>query len=113
MLERMMMGLRLLTRTAPFGIQQDPLKIIDDEKLITENPVMRGLGASSYQLLMAIGIIGVVCSLILAGIKLSFTRNSRSRNEVKKSIGTTLLIAIVLFGFVGLLGMILEVIHSL
>ena len=111
--ERIVRGLRLLAGAAPFGIQQDPLKILDDGNLITQNPVMRSAGASAYQLLMAIGIIGVVCSLILAGIKLGFTKNSRSRNEVKKSIGTTLLIAVVLFGFVAILGMILEIVNSL
>ena len=113
MQERIVSGMHLLAGRVYLDILQDPLKIIDEGKLLTDNTVIKDTGSSAYQLLMAIGIIGVVCSLVLAGIRLSFARNSRSRSEVKKSIGATLLIAIVMFGFVGLLGLILEVVNSL
>lgn len=88
----------VLSSKNPFDILQD--------SYITKNDTFRDNAASAYQLLLVIGIIGLVTSLIMIGLKLSINKNSSKRSEEKSKLGFKIWLGILFFSFVTLMGYI-------
>lgn len=73
---------------------------------ITDNAAIKGTVNSLYSLLMAIGIVGLLITLIIIGIRL-MSPNSAKRAEAMEEMKWKVLIAVVLFGMTGIIGAVL------
>lgn len=58
---------------------------------------MRGTVASAFQLLLALGIIGLMVTVIIAAIRIAFAPPAK-RAEALSDIGTKVIVGICLFG---------------
>mgnify|MGYP001625496943 CR=1 FL=1 len=72
---------------------------------------IRGTVASAFQLLSAIVMIGLVITIVLAGIKIASAPPSK-RADALSEIGTKLLVGISLFGSTTAISMIYRVVAS-
>lgn len=93
-------------------ISTDPFEIMRDNAGIADDATVQGAGASAYRLLMVVGVIGILSSIMICGVSLALRKNGQARQEVKHTLMVKLGIAVVLFGFVGLLGLVLQVISQ-
>lgn len=73
---------------------------------ITDNAAIKGTVNSLYSLLMAIGVVGLLITLIIIGIRL-MSPNATKRAETMEEMKWKVLIAVVLFGMTGIVGAIL------
>ena len=73
---------------------------------ITDNAAIKGTVNSLYSLLMAIGIVGLLITLVIIGIRL-MSPNSAKRAEAMEEMKWKVLIAVVLFGMTGIVGAVL------
>ena len=73
---------------------------------ITDNAAIKGTVNSLYSLLMAIGVVGLLITLVIIGIRL-MSPNSVMRAEAMEEMKWKVLIAVVLFGMTGIVGAIL------
>lgn len=73
---------------------------------ITDNAAIKGTVNSLYSLLMAIGVVGLLITLVIIGIRL-MSPNSAKRAEAMEEMKWKVLIAVVLFGMTGIVGAIL------
>lgn len=73
---------------------------------ITNNAAIKGTVNSLYSLLMAIGVVGLLITLVIIGIRL-MSPNSAKRAEAMEEMKWKVLIAVVLFGMTGIVGAIL------
>lgn len=73
---------------------------------ITDNAAIKGTVNSLYSLLMAIGVVGLLITLIIIGIRL-MSPNSAKRAEAMEEMKWKVLIAVVLFGMTGIIGAVL------
>lgn len=78
---------------------------------VTEEEVIRETGASFYHLLETLGIIGIVLTFIVCGIRLAFAPKGQELGEVKKRLQTEAVIAVTLFGFVFLVGTVMDILQ--
>ena len=75
------------------------------------NEAVRGTAASAYQLFMTVGAIGLLITLILAGIKLSFGGASK-RAEALDDMKWKILTAVILFSMTMIVSWILNITGS-
>ena len=73
---------------------------------ITDNAAIKGTVNSLYSLLMAIGVVGLLITLVIIGIRL-MSPNSAKRAEAMEEMKWKVLIAAVLFGMTGIIGAVL------
>ena len=73
---------------------------------ITDNSAIKGTVNSLYSLLMAIGVVGLLITLVIIGIRL-MSPNSAKRAEAMEEMKWKVLIAVVLFGMTGIIGAVL------
>ena len=73
---------------------------------ITDNAAIKGTVNSLYSLLMAIGVVGLLITLIIIGIRL-MSPNATKRAEAMEEMKWKVLIAVVLFGMTGIIGAVL------
>ena len=73
---------------------------------------MRGTVASSYKLFLAIGVIGIVTTLIIGGLTIASAPASR-RAEVLHEILGKMLIGIVLFSLPTIISFIMQIATAL
>lgn len=73
---------------------------------ITNNAAIKGTVNSLYSLLMAIGVVGLLITLVIIGIRL-MSPNSAKRAEAMEEMKWKVLIAVVLFGMTGIIGAVL------
>jgi hypothetical protein len=73
---------------------------------ITDNAAIKGTVNSLYSLLMAIGVVGLLITLVIIGIRL-MSPNSAKRAEAMEEMKWKVLIAVVLFGMTGIIGAVL------
>ena len=73
---------------------------------ITDNSAIKGTVNSLYSLLMAIGVVGLLITLVIIGIRL-MSPNSVKRAEAMEEMKWKVLIAVVLFGMTGIIGAVL------
>ena len=90
----------------------DPFDLIKNIG-ITDDRTIRETSVSAYQLFMTIGIIGLVFTLIITGVRLALNKNSNKRSQIKSTIGFKTWLALGFFGFTTFAGMIYNVIMSL
>ena len=96
----------------PKKINKNPFSYIEDNT-ISDNKAMRNTAMSFYQLMIVFAVIGTMTSLTFAGYKLMFAKSGNDTSEAKKSILIKMLLQVMVFGFVGILGIIFEVTKSL
>lgn len=80
--------------------------------LISNDVSLRGTISSAYYLIMVIGLTGIVISLMIAAIKLGYSRPG-TRAEAFNEIKWKLIIAIALSSMVTLAGWIMSVAANL
>lgn len=73
---------------------------------ITDNAAIKGTVNSLYSLLMAIGVVGLLITLVIIGIRM-MSPNSAKRAEAMEEMKWKVLIAVVLFGMTGIIGAVL------
>lgn len=78
---------------------------------ISNNAALRATVNSGYNLLMTIGVIGLLLTFILIGIKL-MSSNPGKRAEALDDMKWKALIAIILFSIPTLIGTIMRVVAS-
>lgn len=70
------------------------------------NTTIEETGYSGYNLLMTIGVLGLVFSFIILGINYAFTKNSSKKSENKSQLGNICIAGIFIFGALTLAGLI-------
>ena len=68
--------------------------------------------ASIYNFFMVVAVIGLVCSFIWYGAMLALTKKAQVRQEIKESITSKVILAIVIFAAVFFLNLILKLATS-
>lgn len=95
------------------AISSDPFDYINgtmradsvDANGVTTDGIILGMGMSWIKLMEALGAIGLVVSLIICAYKfIVFKNNPREMTETKKEAIYKIMIAIVIFAFIGLAG---------
>lgn len=71
---------------------------------ITET--VKKTGASAYNLMLVIGIIGLVLSTVVLGVSFSMTKNATKKSENKSHLPSIALGAILIFGAISLIGLV-------
>lgn len=89
----------------------DPFSLLSNNN-ISNDTNLRGTFASFYQLLKVVGIIGIIASIVICGLKLS-SKVATTREEGKNQLLTKGIISIAIFSFIGILGMILDVLAGI
>ena len=95
-------------------VETDPFKILRDGYGFATDETVRGAGQSFYQLMMVLGVIGILSSILIGGLILAInSKNGNNRQEAKHSLFVKCGIAVLIFGFTGILGMVLEIIGQI
>ena len=63
-------------------------------------------GNSFYKLLMALGVIGILCSVVICGFLIAVSQNANKRSEHISHIIFIMVGAILIFGAIGIVGML-------
>lgn len=63
-------------------------------------------GFSFYQLVMVLGLIGVVCSLATAGVSIALHKNANKKSESKSHLVDICIGAAILFGAITIVGFV-------
>ena len=80
---------------------------------ITNDASILGMGASFVNLLTVVGAIGIVLSLIFCGYKIIlFKKDPRQSAETKRELITKCSIAVVIFAFIAIAGVIFEIVRQ-
>lgn len=88
----------------------DPFSLLNNN--ISNDTNLRGTFASFYQLLKVVGIIGIIVSIVVCGLKVS-SKDAKAREEGKNLLLTKGIISIAIFSFIGVLGMILDILAGI
>ena len=72
---------------------------------------IRGTVNSLYSLFLTIGVVGILLTILLVGVKL-MSQSPQKRAEALEEMKWKVLIAIILFGMSGVIGAILRVVSS-
>lgn len=91
---------------------QDPFKILKKDN-ISENSQLRNNAASAYKFFLVMGIIGLVVTLIISGLRLAFSKDASKKSEVKSGLGNKTVAALIFFSFVSLIGIVYGLIVNL
>lgn len=89
-----------------------PLDDILISNKLSSDSNLRGAAASFYRLMSVIGITGIALSITICGIAL-YRKDARKRQEAKSKLMIKCIIAIAIFGFAWLAGVILNITTSL
>lgn len=92
--------------------ERDPFKILDGGG-VSRNPQLRDNAASAYNLFLVIGIIGLVVTLIISGLRFAWTKNSSKRSGIKENLGSKAIAAIIFFSFITIISLVYGVIKKL
>lgn len=93
-------------------IDMDPFSYLNRNE-ISNNESLRNGAMSFYQLMMIVGVFGVVVSLLVGACKLLMAQKGNSVADAKKEIVVKMFIGIIIFGFVSILGIVFEIASSL
>lgn len=103
------------------SLSSDPFDYISGEKKlelvdangITSDSTVLDVGTSFMNLMTVIGAIGLVCSLIFLGYKMILYKNDvRQPQELKEAFIWKCVIAIAMFSFLGLAGVVFSIING-
>lgn len=92
-------------------MKEDPFAYLDFSEGVTKNAAIRGTAGSSYQLFMAIGIVGILVALLIIGITLAFSspaKRADALNELKWKV----VVAVALFSMTTLASWVIGVTAS-
>ena len=78
---------------------------------ISDNAALHGTINSAYSLFMAIGVVGLLLTIILVGIKL-MSSNPSKRAEALEEMKWKALIAVLIFGMTTVISTILSVVST-
>ena len=78
---------------------------------ISDNAALQGTVNSAYSLFMAIGVVGLLLTIILVGIKL-MSSNPSKRAEALEEMKWKALIAVLIFGMTTVISTILSVVST-
>ena len=90
------------------NINLDPWSYLG-KNAISENQALQGTASGAFQLMITIGIIGIMATIIFAFINMG-SENSKKREEGKSLLSSKIVVGILLFGLVGILGLVFEII---
>lgn len=90
-------------------MEKDPFKYFKFQ--VSDNATLQGTVNSTYNLFMAIGVVGLLLTLILIGLKL-MSSNPSKRAEALEEMKWKALIAIILFGMTTLISTILSIVST-
>lgn len=80
---------------------------------ITNDATILGMGASFVNLFTVVGAIGTVLSLIFCGYKIVlFKKDPRQLTETKRELITKCSIAVVIFAFMAIAGVIFAIVRQ-
>lgn len=82
----------------------DPWVYVEDNS-ITLNGSLKKLAASSTELAITIGVVGIVFSIIYIILRICFTKNANTKEEIKRQALQKGVIAIMLFSIPFWLGL--------
>lgn len=82
----------------------DPWTYVKDTS-ITLNGSIRKLAASSTELAITVGVIGIVFSIVYIILRICFTKNANTKEEIKRQALQKGIIAIMLFSIPFWLGL--------
>lgn len=91
-------------------MDKDPFDYLQFGQSSNEN--IRATVASAYQLIMAIGVIGLVVTFIIIGVTLAAS-DPEKRAEALRELKWKVIIAIVFFSMITLLSFVLEIVGSI
>lgn len=77
----------------------------------SNNAVIRGTVNSGYKLMLTIGIVGILVTLILAGIKL-MSSNHQQRAEALEDIKWKVIVSVILFSIPTIIGLMMSLAGS-
>ena len=77
----------------------------DNKTFETMTSTVKQTGRSLYQLLMAVGIIGLTIAVIFVGISFATNKNAAKREETKSHMMYIAIGAVIIFGAMSILGM--------
>lgn len=89
------------------AMNMDPFSYLENNK-VSDNSSLRGMGASLYRLLIAIGAIGIVLTIMISGL-LMMLGKGKTRQEGKSRLSVVSVVCIAIFSFVFLAGEVLKV----
>lgn len=105
-------SLRLYTKATPEPtMNPNPFSYVKKSK-ITSNKTMRSTGASWYELMQTVSIIGMVFSFFVIGIMLAYSKSGEKRNEVKKQAMIKIGIFLTICAFAWLFGQAVKIAAS-
>lgn len=90
-------------------MEKDPFKYFKFQ--VSDNATLQGTVNSTYNLFMAIGVVGLLLTLILIGLKL-MSSNPSKRAEALEEMKWKALIAIILFGMTTVISTILSIVST-
>lgn len=91
-------------------MDKDPFDYLQFGQSSNEN--IRATVASSYQLIMAVGVIGLVVTFIVIGVTLAVS-GPEKRAEALQELKWKVIIAIVFFSMITLLSFVLKIVGSI
>lgn len=80
---------------------------------ITENEDLRATSVSFYEFMMVVGVLGLVITIVICGIRLALSHNSKKAEQIKDILTGKVWIALGLFSFVAVVGLIFDIINSI
>lgn len=92
-------------------MDMDPFSYIKKND-VSDNEAIRGTGASAYQLLMAVAIVGLAVTIVICGIRYGLGKKGKSLEEAKHRFLIEVLIGSCIFGFIFLTGTVMTIINN-
>ncbi len=94
-----------------FYNDKDPFDYIEKNGVIN-TPVLRKTAIDLYDLLIAIGTVGLIITIMYCALKYISTKNPNAKREIKSTLVHKCIVGIVLFGFVFFAGIIMKIAKS-
>lgn len=80
---------------------------------VSDNSMLQENAASAYNFFLVIGIIGLAITVSYCGLKIAWNHQAAKKSEAKSELGFKIWLALGLFSFSFLLGIVLELAQSL
>lgn len=94
------------------SIEKNPFSYIKQNDLTTDS-TLRETAVSFYELLMSIGIIGIMCTIIICSIKIMFPKHGQTKADAKNHLLVKCAISIMIFAFTFIIGLANAIAKSL
>lgn len=88
-----------------------PFNLLKDIN-ISDNETIRQTATSAYGLFFVIGLLGLITTTMITGIKFAMYKNANKKSEIKSSIGFKTWLALGFFSFLFIIGTIYKIVNS-